>query len=1532
MNQMIQQFGRFFAVVGAMAVLWPVAAFECATGMARVEKFDTAELGENRRPPGWSFYQKPDGNGTVSVVCEGEGRAVRIDSSGLRGRNAVGISRRFGARPGQPYRITVRLKSAGTAPAKAGFNAVFSTESGKWTNAARSTPEGIPADRFAEYSLDVKAPVDVKELAVELYVPWNTPGSVLLERISVDPLTPDGLPSTVFGKAEIGARELYLDTPLIRSGRPSAAIVIGDERFRPLAEQVNAAIRAKCGAELPVKSDREFAEVRRLPSPLILIGNCDDNLAVRNFYLRHYVILDAKYPGAGGYNVRTLHNPFADGHNVIFAGGSDFEGHEAAVEKLAERIAALPESRETLTLPRLAEIRYPAADGIRLGWGCEWDGFFGYCPISRAMAAYYMTGDRKYIGEMRRTAFPADAEAVRRNNRSGRYDDGADPIATPYHYWGMRMALYWDMIEEDPVFSPEERLRITRKLYEQLQYWICCGYGGNKWYMVCVNALPHTRLADRHYLMEALCAYTVARYFDKYYPGVDSRETLRCVRNVFAPLWDSVTPNLSWRAWAPSMLYPALQYGIWEEFPRAAHNPDFRASCELMLMMSSLKPGEWMNGFPGLYGALAQLFGDGGYARMQQLLLPDPGAVKIGQAFFRPGEQFRQDYFARTAGKFVRSQLTSGKMECPHLPADLPADEVDAVHAYRQRPDGSGDYLRLDTRYRLGSRTGFFNFSIDELLLGGGRVLLGGSQLFPLPDGISAGKEAWYARVRESGKLGDTAFFRAAVPEYNDCDWERTLLLRDGRFLLAVDTLLPRRDNLLYLENCWRPAPYNGNRLTAAGDFVTADSAEPPPSGEGVYARLTAAELYRLEQPGRKGYELFRNTATFSGFTAEEPLAIPFVLPEAKEAVLKLWCFGQPGSELPVTFRLDGRTIRENAAADPSGKGRFHELELGKFRLAAGQHRLEILPSCPGEAPIRSFSGFAALSPERAGESMEFTLSCAMPSEPQIVPVRLNGPDGGDSVESCKLVFRFLLPVRRNRPLRLATLVRRGTLPEPAAACSGERVALRLPEPALLEFRDGGFLLTEAGRLSGSGIREVPGLFRYPQPVAFCYRAADGMLEVLGPDGESRRRVPGFRLPAAEELKQESERIFASAVKYAPKPEANAPEVPPELLENFDAPVGSLCEVQSSEGTGFAAAAGRKLAIYGASGGTPVRLETAGRIGALHFWKKTGLLAVADDLEHIAVFRPDGKKEWELLSELAKGDPGLSSFWSKKNYPGVYALADAELVPGKTRLYAGSTGTLEVIDPAGKRCDSFWQDYGPVDSLALLPAEDGHGAELFSARTMGAWPTTWGVRNSEGRLVSSKRWMIEDRRGDRMTVFGFSGVGKTHLKSVRLKADEPARLLGVFSGAQNRAALWDFTGKVLAGIDLGSGEIAAAPDYAARALTQRSIRGLEAADLDGDGEKELILAHARGILYLFDRNFQLKKLVRLPGEPFILAALPGRRAQLAVGITGAVLLLDGSGVFTGRVPVEGRPTALLQSGGTLLIGTDAGKLYRSRLR
>ena len=43
--------------------------------------------------------------------------------------------------------------------------------------------------------------------------------------------------------------------------------------------------------------------------------------------------------------VRSLHNPFGDGHNVITVGGSDFDGDRAAVERFAELTAQTPSGK-----------------------------------------------------------------------------------------------------------------------------------------------------------------------------------------------------------------------------------------------------------------------------------------------------------------------------------------------------------------------------------------------------------------------------------------------------------------------------------------------------------------------------------------------------------------------------------------------------------------------------------------------------------------------------------------------------------------------------------------------------------------------------------------------------------------------------------------------------------------------------------------------------------------------------------------------------------------------------------------------------------------------------------------------------------------------------------------------------------------------------------------------------------------------------------------------------------------------------------
>ncbi|MGE4565949.1 MAG: hypothetical protein AB7F32_13825, partial [Victivallaceae bacterium] len=875
----------------------------CAAAWAvPTESFDRAPVGD-RLPSGWRTYLKPDGNGAVEVLAEGDNRFVRIAAKGTRGANAVGMTRSFGARSDQPYRISLEARNA--APdrpeAKLEFNVIFLTHSGKYVNAKKFRTPALNGGKFTAFSLDAVAPPEVKEMIVELYVPWNTPATVDIDNLNIEPLTPAGQPFSVFGKRKIEPRELYLTTSLVKNGKPAAVIVTGGAGHQEMARAINRAIREKTGVELPVfNADSPQGQSRS--QNRILLGNAHDNPAIANLYFRHYVILDSRYPGRGGDLVRTLHNPFADGLNVVFAGGSDADGHRRSAEKLADAIRALPAGGD-LTLPRLAEINYPKAAELKFSWGCEWESYFNYDPIGRDMAAFYMTGDRRYVEDMLKRIFP-DEEMIRNNNKIDRYDDGRDPVVKPYHYWAAKMALYWDLIEEDPVFTPEIRQRITEKFYQQMQYWIESGYGG--WYRIYLNPKPNTGLRDRHYLMEALCVYAVARYFDKYYPSIDSAEGMRCVRNVFAPLWNSVTPQQSWKVWSPSMLFPALQYGFWENPDEMRVNPNVRGYADYLLAISSLRPGEWLNGFAGICGGFAMLYDDEAFSRMQKLYLADPEAAKIGFAFFEPGRKFTHNTLEKTAGKVIATRVTGEKMNYQNLPAGLAPAKVDEFYAYRSRPDETGDYLLLGPKYRPEGRGAFYNFAIEMLLLGGVEVLSGPSQLYCAVNGLASDRPAWYAEVGNCGAAGESVFFAGQVRDFNDHDWSRAIMLRRNRFVLLFDRLEPRRDALSRLENLFRIAPYSGATVNPAGDLViTAGGALPDPAATTL--RRNGKELFCARFEGEKQYFEFTGATLFRGMAPDKPVAIDFELAAPVEDELVVNLLPQPASRGKIIFTLDGR-------------------------------------------------------------------------------------------------------------------------------------------------------------------------------------------------------------------------------------------------------------------------------------------------------------------------------------------------------------------------------------------------------------------------------------------------------------------------------------------------------------------------------------------------------------------------------------------------------------------------------------------------
>ncbi|MGE4565701.1 MAG: hypothetical protein AB7F32_12570, partial [Victivallaceae bacterium] len=115
--------------------------------------------------------------------------------------------------------------------------------------------------------------------------------------------------------------------------------------------------------------------------------------------------------------------------------------------------------------------------------------------------------------------------------------------------------------------------------------------------------------------------------------------------------------------------------------------------------------------------------------------------------------------------------------------------------SFRTRGDGSGDFLLLDTQYNLGLRSPLHQFSALSAHLNGFPVLRGFfNSLENYADGLCDPGIVFFSEVLNYGKAGDIAYVTGLVRDRNGMDWQRTWLLRQGKFLLAVDTVTLKRD------------------------------------------------------------------------------------------------------------------------------------------------------------------------------------------------------------------------------------------------------------------------------------------------------------------------------------------------------------------------------------------------------------------------------------------------------------------------------------------------------------------------------------------------------------------------------------------------------------------------------------------------------------------------------------------------------------------------------------------------------------------
>ncbi len=217
--------------------------------------------------------------------------------------------------------------------------------------------------------------------------------------------------------------------------------------------------------------------------------------------------------GQSGAVVRTVHNPFGYGRNVVVIGASDAAGLTLARSLLAEALTGP-------TLPRLAIIR--AGDTARVGGIVPGPGpdeatrqkmaesaraqiatnafvtVRGVLMNTRSYARNWcLSGSENWALLCRDIWRVAMAEPDPKNNVYGPME------------WIFQAIEGWDLVEESPSLTDQDRLDITNHLLK-------IGVRNEQAYGRSVQNVKRT-IADGHQLDQGLCLYMHGFYFDKYY-------------------------------------------------------------------------------------------------------------------------------------------------------------------------------------------------------------------------------------------------------------------------------------------------------------------------------------------------------------------------------------------------------------------------------------------------------------------------------------------------------------------------------------------------------------------------------------------------------------------------------------------------------------------------------------------------------------------------------------------------------------------------------------------------------------------------------------------------------------------------------------------------------------------------------------------------------------------------------------------------------------------------------------------------------
>ncbi|MFO7945569.1 MAG: hypothetical protein R6V19_01965, partial [Armatimonadota bacterium] len=518
-----------------------------------------------------------------------------------------------------------------------------------------------------------------------------------------------------------------------------------------------------------------------------------------------------------GAIVRTIHNPFGHEKNVIVIGASNESGLDAAVETFAEQITGP-------VLPRLME--------ISIGDSARQSGIVPYGGPDEEARAKMLEGVREQVAT---NAFVPVRNIITSTLSYARnyFITGGDNWALLYRdvwdvlinetdetsnahgpmEWVFRAFEGWDLIEESPVLTDQDRLDITNHLLK-------IGVRNEEAYGRNVQRTDRI-IADGHQLDQGLCVYMAGYYFDKYY-GINGH-------------WKEMALPLIKLAEATPRVHDSYSYGpiiatdfITGEYSLKTGDMTFfeNGNCLkqaewMMLCSDNLGAGGTFGDNPAWRGSIRMdllaranwYYGDDTLKWFMKDYRPQIGGFTNDRPAQKPVDLMGTKYIPLHPNLYkVASKASRDPGMDAWSPDYCPQEKAFDKLSFRSDFDRNAQYMLIDgiSEISHGHRDGasIVRFTDnDRLFLTEGHYI----QTSPREHNtllVAHDGQQWspppLASLEHRADLERTGMAQILSSAYNGTDWRRSIIWLKEDFFVVVDEVEAREEGEFDLECTWR--------------------------------------------------------------------------------------------------------------------------------------------------------------------------------------------------------------------------------------------------------------------------------------------------------------------------------------------------------------------------------------------------------------------------------------------------------------------------------------------------------------------------------------------------------------------------------------------------------------------------------------------------------------------------------------------------------------------------------------------------------